>query len=315
MRYFHEGEARVQAAYGSNTEEYEAMSAQMMRPQLNPSEIEFVSDRTFSVAASVDADGRPWASPLFAVTAPLFDVPDPAGRPDLVTVRRESPVGDPLGENLAATGRLGVLFFDPSRRRRAKSMGTGTAQSDGSIRYEMSREFGLCPKYIYKRDHSPATISVAPTDGDGEVRATLSELDREQLERTDTIFYASFYPGHGADATHRGGAPGFVRVLGPTRLEVPEFFGNGMFNTLGNLVLDDRLGLMTVDHRSGRTIHLTGRATWRDLDRSDPADDALDRRIERLMTIDVDEVVNSTASVGEWTDVEASPSTPALAPS
>jgi hypothetical protein len=61
--------------------------------------------------------------------------------------------GDPLFGNLASNGSMGLLYFNPAIRRRAKSIGAGEVAADGSITYRMHRMFGLCPKYIYKRQH------------------------------------------------------------------------------------------------------------------------------------------------------------------
>ncbi len=65
----------------------------------------------------------------------------------------------------------------------------------------------------------------------------------------------------GADASHRGGNPGFVRVLDASRLAWPDYSGNRMFQTLGNLARDGRAGLLFIDFDTGRTLQLTGRAT------------------------------------------------------
>lgn len=59
--------------------------------------------------------------------------------------------------------------------------------------------------------------------------------------------------------SHRGGRPGFVRVDGDV-LTIPDFPGNRYFNTLGNLLLDPRAGLLFVDFASGDLLHLQGRA-------------------------------------------------------
>jgi len=78
-----------------------------------------------------------------------------------------------------------------------------------------------------------------------------------------------------------------------------------MFNTLGNLVLDDRLAITDVDFSTGRTVHLTGRAEVR------TNDGAVDNP-PRVVRFTVEEVRISRAPVGEWTDVEASRYNPAL---
>ena len=64
----------------------------------------------------------------------------------------------------------------------------------------------------------------------------------------------------GVDASHRGGSPGFIQIVTSTRLRIPDYAGNGMFNTLGNFAVNPRAGLVIPDFERGRTLQLTGRA-------------------------------------------------------
>ena len=62
---------------------------------------------------------------------------------------------------------------------------------------------------------------------------------------------------------HRGGKAGFVRVAeegGSTRLTAPDFLGNFYFNTLGNLAVDPRAGMLFIDFETGEALSLTGEA-------------------------------------------------------
>jgi hypothetical protein len=117
--------------------------------------------------------------------------------------------------------------------------------------------YGNCPRYIQKRRLSgenavyPVTLRHS-TSLDGRTRALVAGAD--------TFFIASAHPGGGADASHRGGRPGFVRVLDETTLEFPDYPGNNMYNTLGNLLGHPRAGLLFVDFETGDTVQLTGRA-------------------------------------------------------
>ena len=60
--------------------------------------------------------------------------------------------------------------------------------------------------------------------------------------------------------SHRGGKPGFVRVDADGTLTVPDFSGNNFFNTLGNLALNPRAGLLFADFASGDLLHVAGTA-------------------------------------------------------
>jgi uncharacterized protein len=75
----------------------------------------------------------------------------------------------------------------------------------------------------------------------------------------DTFFVASANPQANLDASHRGGNPSFVKVDGDA-LRIPDYPGNSMFNTLRNLAVHPRAGLLFVDFTSGDTLQLTGTA-------------------------------------------------------
>jgi hypothetical protein len=92
------------------------------------------------------------------------------------------------------------------------------------------------------------------------------------------------------DVSHRGGKPGFVRVDidgGRGVLTIPDFRGNFMFNTLGNLAADPRAGLLLVGFEHGGTLQLSGRARieW------DQSAVAAYEGAERLVELTVDAVV------------------------
>ena len=291
-RNFHEGEAKIQADEGIDTLAFDQAVDQPFRPELNDSEVRFVGARTFSVAASMDEAGRPWASPLVGAAGELFEVED------LTTVRIKPRLtdGDPLLDNIRSTGAMGVLYFNPAIRRRAKSLGAGEVSSDGSITYRMHRMFGICPKYIYKREHDvdDGTLLQAFEPA---LSKTLADQDVAQLQKADTLFLASHSDAYGADPTHRGGPAGFVTVEDGSTLWMPDYVGNGMFQTLGNLQLDDRIGLLSIDFSSGRIIQTTGRGSVHE---AHP--DGV--KTKRALRIEVEEVRVSAARIGSWTDLE-----------
>jgi predicted pyridoxine 5'-phosphate oxidase superfamily flavin-nucleotide-binding protein len=292
FRNFHEGEAKIQADEGIDTRAFDRAVDQPFQPELNESEVRFVAARTFSVAASLDDAGRPWASPLIGAAGELFTVED------LTTVRVRPRMidGDPLFDNLTSNGSMGVLYFNPAIRRRAKSLGAGEVMADGSITYRMHRMFGLCPKYIYKRQHE-VDQSTPQKPFEPAVSKTLNDEDVAQLQNADTLFLGSHSDAYGADPTHRGGPAGFVTVENGSTLWMPDYIGNGMFQTLGNLQLDDRIGVLSIDFSSGRILQVTGRGS---LHQAQPTG----VKTKRALRIDVEEVRVSMAEIGSWTDLE-----------
>jgi hypothetical protein len=121
------------------------------------------------------------------------------------------------------------------------------------------------------------------------------------IRRADTFFLGTTHPVRGSDASHRGGAPGFVRVDGSggapavtvigaseaanhrhpgsnarerEQLWWPDYPGNNMFNSFGNLAVDDRAAVLFIDFETGRTLHISGRAAVEWLAPGAPGDDA-----------------------------------------
>lgn len=83
--------------------------------------------------------------------------------------------------------------------------------------------------------------------------------------RADTFFIATAYPAgkrdiaasaHGVDVSHHGGKFGFVRVDDEATLTVPDYAGNQFFNTIGNLLVNRRAGLLFIDFATGGLVYL-----------------------------------------------------------
>src|SRR5262249_26812226 len=126
-------------------------------------------------------------------------------------------------------------------------------------------------------------------------------------EGADTLFIGSVHEGTGADASHRGGRPGFVRVVDEKRLRLPDYAGNNMFQTLGNILTDSRVGLVFVNFTSVATVQITGRARilWHRTSFSDLPG------AERAVEVEIDEVVELDGRiVGGWSLVAPSPFNP-----
>ena len=114
----------------------------------------------------------------------------------------------------------------------------GRVLAEGGVEVRTERVYALCPKYIQARTWDLAVDPAVPEAVPGGNAKRGRALSGEQQARTlgaDTFFVASFHPGTGADASHRGGMPGFVEVVDGKTLLWPDYVGNRMFNTLGNL--------------------------------------------------------------------------------
>ena len=83
--------------------------------------------------------------------------------------------------------------------------------------------------------------------------------DIELIRSADTFFLGTTHPERGNDASHRGGPAGFVYAERKT-VEWPDYPGNNMFNSFGNLAVDPTAALLFIDFRNGRTLQLSGSA-------------------------------------------------------
>ncbi len=246
---FHPGELAVQERAG--VRQQAGKVGRILRTTIEADGAEFLADLPFLVLASMDAAGRPWASAMTGAP-PLLRVVDEAD----VELFGSVAAGDPLHANLATPSPLAILALDPSTRSRYRVNGTAEATAPGRFRLRVEEVFGNCRKYIQVR-HLRA---VAPARGAGIGESdALTASQREWIGRADTFFVATVAEG-GADASHRGGNPGFVHVERDGSLTIPDYSGNNMFQTLGNIAVSGTAGLLFVDFENGGTLQLTGRA-------------------------------------------------------
>lgn len=95
----------------------------------------------------------------------------------------------------------------------------------------------------------------------------ISDRFRRFIERRDMFFIATADTEGWPEASYKGGAPGFVRVLDEHTLAYPVYDGNGMFLTAGNLAVNPRVGMLFIDWETGTRLRLSGHAT---IDPDDP---------------------------------------------
>ncbi|MFF2776880.1 pyridoxamine 5'-phosphate oxidase family protein [Streptomyces sp. NPDC058052] len=286
---YHHGSLAIQERLGLR--DAAAHIAPSIRPGIRPVAAAFLEAQPMLVLGAAAPDGRVWASLLTG--APGFAR---ATGPHTVSVAGGARPGDPLAEALAGETRVGTIALDPRTRRRMRLNGTARPSARGLL-IEAEQVFANCPKYLQKRElraSGPAGPGAPPARW-GEA---LSEDQLAAVRAADTFFVATTGPD-GADASHRGGNPGFVRAEDPRTLEWRDYPGNAMFLTLGNLETDDRAGLLFLDWENGTTLQLSGRAR------------TVYRLEERFVRFRVDSVVETPAAGPlSWSAPEYSPANP-----
>ncbi|MFX3636573.1 MAG: pyridoxamine 5'-phosphate oxidase family protein [Candidatus Pristimantibacillus sp.] len=296
---YHEGELAVQKMAG--VEIIAERNSRSINEHIPKGAVAFLGRQSLVITASVDERGRVWSSIITGEPGFLY-VND---KGELVI--RSSPVlGDPLIQNLNSNNELGLLVIDLSKRIRLRINGTGSFDENGWLVITTTQVYGNCPKYIQNRYlHANGVYQRLQSS---ECRSQgLSPEQQDWIRKSDTFFIGSVSAAGDVDASHRGGPPGFVQVMDERTLIIPDYFGNSMFNTLGNIYSNPSTGLLFIDFLSGHSLQLTGRSeiSWDENKISKyPA-------AERLLVFKVDEVLfvdNGTDL--SWEFVEYSPSNP-----
>ena len=259
LQAFHEGERLVQARAGVR-DRMAALGEQVMRTSMPEQHRTFFAQLPFVMVGSTDGEGQPWASIL---TNPPGFISSPDARHLLIRAR--PPVADPLHETLITGASIALLGIEQPTRRRNRMNGIVERITDDGFLVAVKQSFGNCPKYIQARQAEYLNI-----DSIGTVHSAtaLNQLTRQIVLRADTLFIATAHPGsnqgtmrsHGVDVSHRGGKPGFVRADRDNTLTIPDFTGNHFFNTLGNILLNPRAGLLFIEFETGDLLYIAADA-------------------------------------------------------
>jgi predicted pyridoxine 5'-phosphate oxidase superfamily flavin-nucleotide-binding protein len=246
---FHPGEQQIQSRLGVR-DKLEAVGRKVIRDHMPEQHREFFALLPWLLVGSRDAVGQPQASVLWG--APGFAH---SPHPQQLRIDAQPEADDPLAANLHAGASLGLLGIELPTRRRNRMNGRIDTLDDGGFGIAVQQSFGNCPKYIQVRRWQAELRTPGPLEqGEG-----LEKRWLRLIEGSDTLFIASS-DGKDVDVSHRGGPPGFVRLGTDGRLWLPDYSGNLMFNTLGNLLLEPRCALLWIDFASGDLLHLEARA-------------------------------------------------------
>jgi predicted pyridoxine 5'-phosphate oxidase superfamily flavin-nucleotide-binding protein len=253
-------------------------------PYLTPGAAQMLQRAPLLAVGTVDDQGRPWAA-VWGGEAPLAQTVAES----IIGIRtmvdsKTDPVVDLLyggnddGEVVKEQGAgrmISGLTIDLERRRRVKLCGRMVAGAVGKLGPENDQETPIsigqvqlvvkieqslnnCPKYlnckrIYPVLPKPLLISDSPR---------LLQQARGLIAKADTFFIASCDHDKDMDMNIRGGPPGFVRVQSDDEsrsvLVWPEYSGNNLYQTLGNLQTSPKAGLVFPDFETGNVLYVTG---------------------------------------------------------
>lgn len=254
---FHEGELAVQKRAGERDLARRVSAG--ISSRIVEGALSFLKRQRLLAVSATGDDGLLWSSvwcgqPGFidSIDGQLVSI-----RPALMWVSPD----DPVLPRLAIGRDVGMLAIEMTSRRRLRVNGTVVLSGLDEIRIVVRESVGNCPKYIQRRD--PRLVATPVPAEQSASGGALDEERRELVERVDTAFVGSLHPTRGVDASHRGGKPGFIRVVDSTILRVPDYRGNSMFMTLGNFQSDPRASLVAVDFARGQAVSFSGDAQLR----------------------------------------------------
>jgi hypothetical protein len=279
---FHQGELAIQTRLGIQGT-IDRQGRRMIREFLTDQQQQFFAQLSYLIVGTVDESGSPHASILVGKAGFISILSD-----RLIQITAKPLTGDPLGINLKPGADIALLGIELSTRRRNRINGRVTVVDRDRFEIQVSQAFGNCPQYIQARsvDVTAAPAAIPSVHS----LSSFTEPERAMIGKADTFFIATGYQSDaagaasGVDVSHRGGKPGFVRIDGAKTLTIPDFSGNGHFNTFGNLEMNPRAGLLFIDFVQGSVLHLTGRAKviW------DGAEISTYKGAERLLRFDLE---------------------------
>ena len=254
---FHSGEIEVQTRAG--VRDLAQRVSRVISPTLPTNAQYFLEIQSMVVVGSLDSNNRLQVSVLTGKLGFIQALDESTIRIDAMPFD-----DDPLIENLRKKNEIGLLAIDLANRNRLKVKGEAQLKSS-TIHVTTKRAYAQCPKYIQARE-------VGSISSEIRAKQTIqrSENMGNDLQKfiavADTFFIATYHQESGIDVSHRGGNPGFIKVLNQNKIVFPDYSGNSMFNTLGNISVNPGTSLLFIDFQNGSTIQLTGEANiiWDD---------------------------------------------------
>lgn len=254
---FHRGEKAIQKMLGVR-DKMEQFGSKVIRDFMPEQHQTFFSKLPFVVVGYSDQEGNAWVS-LLSNESGVLDIMD-----DKTLQLNWLPViGDPLNRLLDKQPALGLLGIELATRRRNRLSVQVQKHNDKGLLLSVRQSFGNCPQYIKPRDF----YFLSKNELKQPTASLVSYFDQRAInliKNCDTFFVSSFIAekqglaSEGADVSHRGGEPGFVRIDDEYQLTIPDYSGNNHFNTLGNFVENSRAGLLFLDYENGHMLTVTG---------------------------------------------------------
>lgn len=251
---FHSGEIAVQRMSGESA--IAAQNSVVIADTVLGGARPFIQKQFMVVMTSVDSEGAVWSSLIFGSPGFVTAESDVIIKLDIPVNQRD--YLDPFWTNISQNVVIGILFIELATRRRYRINGVLQSIDDAKVEILIREAYPNCPKFIQRRH------LLAISEGAGEpVKLKGNQLEpkiKAIIKKSDTIFVASYYSETGADASHRGGNRGFIQIVDETTLKIPDYSGNSLFNTFGNIEVNSNTGICIPDFDNQYLLQLTGKS-------------------------------------------------------
>lgn len=267
---FHQGELAVQAM--ANESSIAQRNGRVLSDSILPGAIPFIAQQNMLVVSSMDESGRPWSSVLFGRAG--FVQANTKGSLSLDLSLMHVNQEDTFWHNIKHNAQVGVLAIELSTRRRFRVNGrierlNADALANTQFEIKVQQAYPNCPKFIQRRNLKIEETAFSERMPEASFGIDLTQDHIDMMVQSDSFYVSSASllkdndsgaEAYSLDASHRGGLPGFIKVLDKNTLLIPDYPGNSLFNTLGNLHLYAKAGIIFVDFDNARVLQLSGSA-------------------------------------------------------
>lgn len=252
--FYQEGQLALQKKTGE--EEIAQRRLAMIQPFIHERSIPFIEKQIFAFLGSEDKDGNLWLSLMigkkgFISVPSLHEVKLDLNK---VVTSRE----DIVFANIKTKPTVGLLFHQAAKRARYKAWGIAS-EKDNQLSFDIKMGYKSCPKHIQKErialPEDSKTLVPEYTKG-----TVLGSSEKEWIISSHTFFVSTQAKNGAVESAHRGGNPGFIEILEDGQLRIPDYFGNSIYTTLGNIYDIPKAALLFVDYEKGETLQLSGSA-------------------------------------------------------
>lgn len=250
---WHQGELSMQEKAGTKQKMAE-IGPKFIREYMPLQHREFFQSLSMIFIAYSDPKSETYASVLFGIPG-FIDSPSETQ----LVINTQYSLNNFHHDLLNVGGRIGLLGIEFASKRRNRLNAIITEINQKNIKIKVLQSYGNCPKYI-----QPKTLVTNP-HYDPQFNHSILQLTqsiRDLISNADTFFIASCFDdkqafnNRGADISHRGGAAGFISINEKGQLLVPDYVGNGFFNTLGNLSENPIASLLFCDWQQGHAFQI-----------------------------------------------------------